>query len=82
MVVLAFIPLVGISIIYIPACIYLYFKGKIIASIVLFIYCTVISILTENWFKAQFIGKRVQINSLLVFFSILGGLNQYLATCS
>ncbi|MGK0288618.1 MAG: putative PurR-regulated permease PerM [bacterium] len=77
MVVLAFIPLVGISIIYIPACIYLYFKGKVIASIVLFIYCTVISILTENWFKAQFIGKRVQINSLLVFFSILGGLSVF-----
>lgn len=77
MVFLAFIPLVGISIIYVPACIYLFIIGKTVGAVVLFIYCTVISLFVENWFKPKFVGNRVQINSTLVFFSILGGLSVF-----
>ena len=74
MIILAFIPLLGISIIYIPACIYLAIIGKTFASIALFIYCSLLAILTENWFKPIFIGKRIQINSLFVLFTIIGGM--------
>ncbi|MBF0240571.1 MAG: AI-2E family transporter [SAR324 cluster bacterium] len=74
MVILAFIPLLGISIIYIPACIYLWIMDQHTASIGLFIYCTLIALLVENWFKAWFVGNRVQINSVLVFLSIMGGM--------
>lgn len=77
MIILAFIPLLGISIVYIPACIYLAIIGKTFASIALFIYCSVLAILTENWFKPLFIGKRIQINSLFVLFSIIGGMTVF-----
>lgn len=77
MVFLAFIPLVGISIIYIPTCIYLFVTGKSISAIVLFIYCTGISLVVENWFKPRFVGNRVQINPTLVFLSIIGGLGVF-----
>ncbi len=77
MVLLAFIPLVGISIIYVPACIYLFIVGKTISSIILCIYCTIISLFVENWFKPKFVGNRVQVNGTLVFFSIIGGLSVF-----
>ena len=77
MILLAFIPLLGISIIYIPVCIYLAILGKTFASIALFIYCSLLAILTENWFKPIFIGKRIQINSLFVLFSIIGGMTVF-----
>lgn len=74
MIVLAFIPLVGISIVYIPVCIYLFFIGQTVASIVLFLYCTFISLVVENWFKPKFVGNRAEINSTVIFLSIVGGL--------
>ena len=39
MVILAFIPLVGISFVFVPACVYLYLAGRPVAGITLFIYC-------------------------------------------
>lgn len=77
MILLAFIPLLGISLVYIPACIYLVVKGKYFASILLFIYCSVLAFVTENWFKPYFIGNRIQINSLFVLFSIIGGMTVF-----
>ncbi len=77
MILLAFIPLLGISIIYIPACIYLAIIGKTFASITLFIYCSIVALVTENWFKPLFIGKRVEINPLLVLFTIIGGMTVF-----
>ena len=77
MVILAFIPLVGISIIYIPACIYLLIIGKTIAGIILFIYCTIVAQLVENWFKPKFVGNRAKISSTLIFLSIIGGLSVF-----
>lgn len=77
MIILAFIPLVGISFVFVPVCLYLLVTGEIITSIVLFFYCAAIAILTENWFKPLFMGNRLRINSLLVLFSIIGGMTAF-----
>lgn len=77
MVFLAFIPLVGMSIIYVPACIYLLVIGKTGSAIILLIYCSAISVTVENIFKPRFVGNRVQINSVLVFLSIIGALSVF-----
>ncbi|MCP4298629.1 MAG: AI-2E family transporter [Proteobacteria bacterium] len=77
MIFLAFIPLVGMSVIYIPTCIYLFFTDKIFESIALFIWCTLISLIVENWFKPKFVGDRVKIHSTIVFLSIIGGMNVF-----
>ncbi len=77
MIILAFIPLLGISIIYIPACIYLAITGETMSSIILFVYCTLLAFLTENWFKPLFIGERIQINSMFVLFTIIGGMTVF-----
>jgi len=77
MVILAFIPLLGISMVYIPVCIYLLLTDQTMVSLALFIYCSAIAIFTENWFKPLFIGNRIQINSLLVLFCIIGGMSAF-----
>lgn len=77
MAILGFIPLLGISVVYFPVCIYLWLTGQTFASVVLFIYCSLVAFLTENWFKPIFIGNRIQINSLLVLFTIIGGMTVF-----
>ncbi|MEI8347547.1 MAG: AI-2E family transporter, partial [Pseudomonadota bacterium] len=77
MVVLAFVPVVGISLVYIPACIYLYLKGKVAAAILAFVLCAIISFGCDNWLKVKLIGNRIKINSLFVFFSILGAISAF-----
>lgn len=77
MVIFAFIPLIGISFVYIPACIYLLITGDWVSSLALFIYCTAISLIVEQWFKPKFVGNRVKINSTLVFLSIIGGMSVF-----
>ena len=75
MMIFAFIPLLGISIIYFPVCIYLLIIGKMYQSLFVFIYCTAVSFIVENWFKPRFMGKKIQVNSLLLLFSMIFGLN-------
>jgi predicted PurR-regulated permease PerM len=77
MVILAFIPLVGISIIYIPTCIILLIKGHTLAAILLFVFCSIVAFFTENWFKPKFIGDKIRINSVFVLFCIIGGINVF-----
>lgn len=77
MVILAFIPLLGISLVYIPATVYLLIIGQIWQALVLFTYCSAVALITENWFKPKFMGKQVEINSFLVFFSIIGGMSVF-----
>jgi len=77
MIILAFIPLLGISIIYIPVCIYLFIKGAVIKSILLFIWCTLVALIVENWFKPKFIGKRIKLNSFFIMICIVGGMSAF-----
>ncbi len=77
MVILAFIPLVGISVVYLPTCLYLYLSGSQTTAILLFIYCTLISLVVENWFKPRFIGTRVKVSGLLLLFYIIGGMGAF-----
>lgn len=77
MVLLAFIPLVGISIVYIPVSIYLAIKGKVLAAVLLFIFCTIVAFVVENWFKPKFIGNRIKVNSFFVLFCIIGGMGSF-----
>jgi predicted PurR-regulated permease PerM len=74
MVILAFIPLLGISIVTIPIAIITFFNGSKAVAIIFIIYSTIISLGVENWFKPKFIGSRVEVNSLLLLFYIIGGM--------
>lgn len=77
MVFLAFIPLVGISLVTIPASIYLILTSNTYAGILLFIFSASLSFFVENWFKPQFIGDRVKIDSTFVLLTIIGGMSVF-----
>ena len=74
MIFLAFIPLVGISLVTIPAGIYLALTGHVVGGIILIVYTLIVGLLVENWFKPKFIGERIAINSMFILLCIVGGM--------
>jgi predicted PurR-regulated permease PerM len=77
MAILAFFPIVGISIVFIPASVLLFLKGRIGAGIFFIIFYLVISSVIEYVVKPKLVGDKVRIHTLLVFVSVLGGLKVF-----
>lgn len=77
MTIFAFLPLVGISIVVIPAAIYLIAVGKIITAIIFVAFCTGMGLFVENVVKTKLIGDQMRMHNLLIFMSILGGLSVF-----
>jgi predicted PurR-regulated permease PerM len=74
---LAFLPIVGIGLVFIPAAVFLFLKGRIGAAIFFVVFYVVISGVIEYLVKPKLVGTRVQMHTLLVFLSIVGGLKLF-----
>jgi predicted PurR-regulated permease PerM len=74
---LAFLPIVGIGAVFIPASIYLFLQGRIGAGIFFIVFYVLLSGGIEYFFKPKLVGHRVQMHTLLVFLSIIGGLKLF-----
>jgi len=74
---LAFLPILGVGLVFIPAAIFLFLKGSIGAGIFFVIFYLVLSTGVEYLLKPRLVGKRVQMHTLLVFLSIIGGLRLF-----
>jgi len=74
---LAFLPIIGIGLVFIPAAIYLFLKGRIAASIFFLVFYVVLSWGVEYLFKPKLVGQRVKMHTLLVFLAIIGGLKLF-----
>ena len=77
MALMAFLPIVGIGIVFIPASIYLFLNGRFAAGIFFIVFYILLSGGIEYFFKPKLVGKRVQMHTLLVFLSIIGGLKLF-----
>ena len=77
MTLLAFLPIVGIGVVLIPAAGYLMLNGRIGAGIFFILFYILLSGGVEYLFKPRLVGHRVQMHTLLVFLSIIGGLNLF-----
>lgn len=75
--ILAFLPIVGIGVILLPAALYLLFTGSFWAAMGVVLFYTVVSLGTEYLLKPKLVGDRVAMHPLLVFLSILGGLRLF-----
>ncbi|MFC1852562.1 AI-2E family transporter, partial [candidate division CSSED10-310 bacterium] len=75
--IMAFLPIIGISLIFIPASLFLFISQHYVSAIILFIFCIALSLFTENIVKTTLIGSKVKMHTLLVFLSILGGLSYF-----
>ncbi|MFH7325939.1 AI-2E family transporter [Desulfurivibrio sp. C05AmB] len=77
MAVLAFLPIFGIGLVLVPAAIVLGFKGNLLGAVILFMLYGVITVTIEYFLKPKLVGSRVKMHTLLVFLSIIGGLNAF-----
>ncbi|NLD36028.1 MAG: AI-2E family transporter [Desulfatiglans sp.] len=71
---LAFLPVIGASVVFIPATLILLIQGEIGAGIGYLIYNAAYSIVIEYFIKPRLIGKGMKMNTIFVFIGILGGL--------
>ena len=77
MALLAFLPIVGIGAVFLPAAVYLFLQGRIGAGIFFIVFYVLLSGGIEYLFKPRLVGHRVQMHTLLVFLSIIGGLKMF-----
>ncbi|MEJ2658024.1 MAG: AI-2E family transporter [Desulfobacterales bacterium] len=77
MALLAFLPIIGIGVVFVPAAIYLIFTGRIASGIFFIVFYLILSISVDNLLKPKLVGHRVKMHTLLVFFSIIGGLKLF-----
>lgn len=77
MALLAFLPIVGIGAVFLPAAIYLFLQGRFGAGIFFIVFYVLLSGGIEYFFKPKLVGTRVQMHTLLVFLSIVGGLKLF-----
>jgi len=75
--ILAFIPVVGISFVYIPAWALLMLLGDSAKAFSLLIPLIVLATIVEYWLKPLLVGRRAHLHTLLVFFSLLGGFDAF-----
>jgi predicted PurR-regulated permease PerM len=73
---LAFLPVVGPFLVYIPAAIILLLGGSIVEGVVVIIAGTAISQI-DNFLRPQLFSGKTSMHTLLLFFSIMGGVAMF-----
>jgi predicted PurR-regulated permease PerM len=77
MAVLSIIPAVGAAIVWIPAVIYLFATGHVLAGVGLLIWCGIVVGSSDNILRPILVGKDTKMPDLLVLLSTLGGIAVY-----
>lgn len=71
------IPMVGSFIVWVPASIYLAFSGHWMKALLLVAWGTLVIGLIDNFLRPKLVGGRAHLHELLIFFSVLGGLQVF-----
>jgi len=74
---MAFLPVIGASIVFLPAAAILILQGKTSAGLGFLAYNICYSSIIEYLIKPKLIGQGMQMNSLLVFIGIIGGIKLF-----
>ena len=77
MAILAFIPVIGISLVYIPAALLLALAGDTGRALAVLIPLAALATVVEYWLKPLMVGRRSQVHTLLVFLSMIGGIDAF-----
>lgn len=73
MILLAFIPLIGTSLVLVPASIYLVLTGSTVAAVALLVYTFLIVGITDNVARPLLVDKDAGIHEVFILIGILGG---------
>jgi len=74
---MAFLPVIGASIVFLPAAAILFLQGKTSTGLGFLAYNICYSSIIEYLIKPKLIGQGMQMNSLLVFIGIIGGIKLF-----
>lgn len=77
MTVFAFLPLVGITIVVIPAALVLLLQGEPGKALGFLAFCMLMGTFVDNVVKTKLMGSAMRMHDLLVFLSIIGGLTAF-----
>ena len=74
---LAFVPVVGISLVFVPVWAVLMLAGQTGRAFALLIPLAILATIVEYWLKPVLVGRRAQLPTMLVFVSLLGGFDAF-----
>jgi predicted PurR-regulated permease PerM len=77
MIFLSMIPMLGAFIVWVPAAIYLALTGDWGKAIILAVWGALAIGSVDNFLRPKLVGERTRLHELLVFFSVLGGLQVF-----
>ena len=77
MIFLSMIPMAGAFIVWVPAAIYLFATGEWGWGIFLTIWGALVIGSIDNFLRPKLVGERTRLHELLIFFSVLGGLQVF-----
>ncbi|HEX2267892.1 MAG TPA: AI-2E family transporter [Pyrinomonadaceae bacterium] len=74
---LSMVPMLGAFLVWVPAAIYLAVTGSYVKAILLVLWGTLVIGMIDNFLRPKLVGSRTRLHELLIFFSVLGGLNVF-----
>jgi predicted PurR-regulated permease PerM len=74
MAVLSIIPGVGTALVWIPAVIYLFASGSVVAAVAVTVWCVLVVGMADNVLRPVLVGRDTKMPDLLILLSTLGGL--------
>ena len=74
---LAIVPMLGASIIWAPAALFLALEGNWNSAIILSIWGMLVVGTIDNLLRPAFVGNRLKLHTILIFISVIGGLIQF-----
>jgi predicted PurR-regulated permease PerM len=77
MVFLSMIPMLGAFIVWVPAALYLALTGDWVKAIILAVWGALVIGSVDNFLRPKLVGERTRLHELLIFFSVLGGLQVF-----
>jgi predicted PurR-regulated permease PerM len=74
---MSMIPMAGAFVVWVPAALYLLLTGSYIKALLLAIWGVVVIGSIDNFLSPRLVGRRARLHELLIFFSVLGGLQVF-----
>lgn len=75
--VFAFLPLVGISVVVLPATGFLLLQGRVMAAVLFFTFCMAEGFVVENVVKTKLIGDHMKMHNMVIFMAIIAGIGLF-----
>ncbi len=77
MIFLSMIPMLGAFIVWVPAALYLGLTGNWVSALILTVWGALVIGSADNFLRPKLVGERTRLHELLIFFSVLGGLQVF-----